>query len=89
MVQSTFFFTFDTTKGLIHMLKRDGLLWNWRVWRDGITWLWGKEGVFRQLVPAYLDFYKDGFQPWQHNNMHLVEEYRAEFDALGEQVAAA
>ena len=81
MLQSTFFFTFDTTKGLIHMLKRDGLLWNWRIWRDGLVWLWGKEGIFRQLVPAYLDFYKDGFQPWHHNNLHLVEAYRAEFDA--------
>jgi predicted metal-dependent hydrolase len=89
MLQSSIFFTFDTTKGLIHMLKRDGLLWNWRVWRDGLVWLWGKEGVFRKLAPAYRDFYKDAFQPWQHNNLHLVEAYRSEFDAQLTQVVAA
>lgn len=80
MLQSTLFFTLDTSKGLIHMLKRDGLLWNWRVWRDGLVWLWGKNGIFRQLVGAYADFYKVGFHPWQHNNLHLVEQYRDEFE---------
>lgn len=81
MLQSTLFFTLDTSKGLIHMLKRDGLLWNWRVWRDGLVWLWGKNGIFRQLVGAYADFYKAGFHPWQHNNLHLVEQYRGEFES--------
>ncbi|UVE16941.1 metal-dependent hydrolase [Pseudomonas sp. LS44] len=81
MLQSTVFFTIDTLKGLIHMLKRDGLLWNWRVWRDGLSWLWGKNGIYRELVKAYLDFYRGGFHPWQHDNLYLVEQYRREFDA--------
>jgi len=37
MLQSTFFFTLDTFKGLVHMLRRDGLLWNRKVWRDGLA----------------------------------------------------
>ena len=80
MLQSTFFFTVDTLKGLIHMLKRDGLLWNWRVWRDGLRWLWGQDGIYRPLVRVYLDFYKADFHPWQHDNLHLVERYRRDFD---------
>lgn len=80
MRRSTFFFILDTTKGLLHMLKRDGLLWNWRVWRDGISWLWGKQGVFRPLVRVYMDFYKDDFHPWQHDNQYLLQRYRGEFD---------
>ncbi len=80
MVQGTFFFALDTTKGLVHMLKRDGLLWNFKVWRDGIKWLWGKDGVFRSLVGVYLDFYKKDFHPWQHNNLHLIEQYRDQFE---------
>ena len=71
------------------MLKRDGLLWNWRVWRDGLVWLWGKNGIFRHLVGAYADFYKTGFHPWQHNNLHLVEQYRGEFDAATTKAVAA
>ncbi|CAD5108665.1 metal-dependent hydrolase [Zestomonas carbonaria] len=81
MLQSTFFFTRDTFKGLVHMLKRDGLLWNWRVWRDGLRWMWGKDGIFRELVKVYLDFYRRDFHPWQHDNLYLVERYRREFDA--------
>ena len=80
MRRSTFFFMLDTTKGLMHMLKRDGQLWNWRVWRDGLSWLWGKQGVFRPLVGVYMDFYRDGFHPWQHDNRHLVELYRSDYD---------
>lgn len=80
MIQSTLFFTVDTLKGLIHLLKRDGLLWNWRIWRDGMVWLWGKNGIYRKLVRVYLDFYSADFHPWQHDNLQLVEQYRAEFD---------
>ncbi|MET1078291.1 MAG: metal-dependent hydrolase [Pseudomonas sp.] len=80
IIQSTLFFTLDTLKGLTHMLKRDGLLWNWRVWRDGLTWLWGKNGIYRKLVGQYLDFYRSDFHPWQHDNLHLVYQYRAEFE---------
>ncbi|HSX88203.1 MAG TPA: metal-dependent hydrolase [Pseudomonas sp.] len=81
MLQSTFFFTVDTLKGLTHMLKRDGLLWNWRVWRDGLSWLWGKNGIYRKLIKGYCDFYRNGFHPWQHDNLYLVERYREEFDS--------
>ena len=84
MLRTTFFFTLDTTKGLIHMLKRDGQLWNWRLWRDGISWLWGKQGVLRPLVGVYMDFYRKEFHPWQHDNLYLVRQYRGEFDAVAE-----
>lgn len=80
MRRSTFFFTLDTFRGMVHMLKRDGLLWNWRIWRDGINWLWGKQGVFRPLIGVYLDFYRDGFHPWQHDNMYLVERFRSDYE---------
>jgi hypothetical protein len=43
----------------------------------------GKEGVFLQAQPATRLSAKEGFTPWQHNNLNLVEEYRAEFDAQG------
>lgn len=82
MIMGTFFFMLDTHRGLIHMLKRDGLLWNWRVWRDGLSWMWGKNGMFRQLIPAYMDFFKKGFHPWQHDNLELLHKTREEFDGV-------
>ncbi|AOE87334.1 metal-dependent hydrolase [Pseudomonas sp. TCU-HL1] len=80
MMMGTFFFVLDTTRGLAHMLKRDGLLWNWRVWRDGLSWMWGRNGIFRPLVGTYLDFFKQGFHPWQHDNLDLLYKTREEFD---------
>lgn len=80
MIMGTFFFMLDTTRGLAHMLKRDGLLWNWRVWRDGLQWMWGKQGMFRRLIGPYRDFFKPDFHPWQHNNLQLLYQVRGEFD---------
>lgn len=80
MMQTTLFFIIDTSKGLVQMLKHDGLLWKWRVWRDGLVWLWGKNGILRKLVRNYLDFYKADFHPWQHDNLHLIQQYRDEFE---------
>ncbi|MDN6872026.1 metal-dependent hydrolase [Pseudomonas citronellolis] len=80
MVMATFFFVLDTFRGLVHMLKRDGLLWNWRVWRDGLKWSWGKDGVFRPLLREYRDFFSKDFHPWQHNNLDLLYQVRKEYD---------
>lgn len=84
MLHSTLYFTLDTFKGLVHMLKRDGLLWNWGVWRDGLSWLWGSRGILRPLVRTYLDFYKRDFHPWQHDNMQVILQYRRQFDSVVE-----
>lgn len=75
MVQGIFFFVFDIIKGLVYMFKCDGLLWNFKVWCDGIKWLWGKDGVFCLLVGVYLDFYKKDFYFWQYNNLYFIEQY--------------
>ncbi|MET1078292.1 MAG: metal-dependent hydrolase [Pseudomonas sp.] len=78
----TWFFLLDTSRGLILMLKEDGLLWNWQVWRDGLRWLWGKQGFFRGLVGPYRDFFQEGFHPWQHDNLALLQSTREEFDPV-------
>jgi hypothetical protein len=89
MIMGTFFFVLDTTRGLAHMLKVDGLLWNWRVWRDGLRWMWGKEGVFRPLLGTYRDFFKPGFHPWQHDNLDLLHATRVELDEVSPSQASA
>jgi len=89
MVMGTFFFVLDTTRGLAHMLKVDGLLWNWRVWRDGLHWMWGKEGVFRPLLRPYLDFFRKDFHPWEHDNLALLHATREEFDGAPQPQASA
>ncbi|WP_439859485.1 metal-dependent hydrolase [Pseudomonas sp. MBLB4136] len=80
MLMGTFFFVLDTSRGLVHMLKRDGLLWNWRVWRGGLSWLWGKRGIYRPLLGPYRDFFRDDFHPWQRDSLELLQRLRGEFD---------
>ncbi len=81
MRMATLFFILDTTRGLMHMLRRDGLLWKWRIWRDGLRWMWGKQGMFRALLRPYRDFFEPDFHPWQHDNLALLYRVRGEFDA--------
>ncbi|MAA74930.1 MAG: hypothetical protein CMN28_09500 [Salinisphaeraceae bacterium] len=56
-------------------------------WRGHLTvlnTLLGKPGVFRKQIPAWLDYFKYSFHPWQHNNAHrleMIDELVAEADA--------
>jgi len=31
-----------------------------------------KPGMLTRIIPEYLDFYRPGFHPWQHDNRHLI-----------------
>jgi uncharacterized protein len=48
----------------------------------GLFELWGRPGYFRPLVPAYLDYFRPGFHPWQR-------EPRRGFDVLRREMASA
>ena len=77
MRQSIFFLLLDVSIGLIHMLKRDGLLWKWWVWRDGFQFLLGKGGILRRLYPSYKDYFREGFHPWQRDTHELLENWKS------------
>ncbi len=50
------------------------------------TWtLWGNPGWFRKLVPAYLDYYRPGFHPWDRDTSEALARARAKlgFDPEG------
>nr|WP_245399734.1 metal-dependent hydrolase [Atopomonas sediminilitoris] len=79
MIEVTLFFTYDVTKGLLHMLKKDGLLFNWATWKEGWRFLWGREGILKPIIRPYLDYYRRGFHPWDHDNRTLMQQYQAQF----------
>jgi len=39
-----------------------------------------------RLVPwrLYFDYFRPSFQPWNHDNSHLVREWRARYPGFGE-----
>lgn len=66
---------------LIHMLRRDGLLWNCNVWREGLSFLAGSRGLGPVLRRDFLDFYRRDFHPWQHDTRNLTETWKQQYSA--------
>ena len=71
----------DVTKGTLHMLRKDGKLTP-STWWKGMVWLWGPKGFFTRLIPAYRDFFREDFHPWQHDNAQLMDTVAREFEPL-------
>lgn len=83
--QATFFLTLDIMMGMIHMLRRDGKLWSPRLWWQGWKFLFFNGGILRRIWPAYKDYFRDGFHPWDRDTRPLLQHWKAE---QGEAVAA-
>ncbi len=80
--QATFFLFVDVFGGLVHMLRRDRKLWKSGVWIDGWKFLFAKkDGILRQVWPAYKEYYRDGFHPWQRDTHQLLDHWK---EAQGE-----
>ena len=36
----------------------------------------GKQGVYRKLAKPFKEFFRADFHPWDHDNSHLIEEWK-------------
>jgi predicted metal-dependent hydrolase len=75
---ATWFLFVDIIGGVIHMLRRDRKMWNFAIWRDGWKFLFAKNGLLRRVWPAYREYFRDGFHPWQRDTRVLLEGWQAE-----------
>jgi predicted metal-dependent hydrolase len=55
-------------------------------WARGIWKYWGPQGAFTKLVPAYLDYYRPSFHPWQHDTRELLARWKPYVEARAERV---
>jgi len=76
MREATLFLLVDILAGVVHMLRRDGKLWRPRLWYQGWKFLFFKGGVLRRVWPAYREYYRDGFHPWQRDTRDLLAAWR-------------
>jgi len=76
MRQATIFLTLDILMGLLHMLRRDKHLWNARLWVDGWKFLFFKGGILRRVWPAYKEYFRDGFHPWDRDTRQLLHTWQ-------------
>jgi len=76
MRRTTFFLLADFTVGAAHMLRRDGKLWSPTLWFDGFRFLFGRNGVYRRVWPAYRQWFQEGFHPWQRDTRGLLVHWQ-------------
>ncbi|AYC32646.1 metal-dependent hydrolase [Pseudomonas cavernae] len=61
----------------LHLLRKDGQLFNWRAWKRGLTTLFSpRNGFFTKLIGPYLDYYRPGFHPYDHETKTLEKTWR-------------
>lgn len=63
-----------------HLVKRDGIASDWRGWLQFGKFAFTKPGGLRHALKPYLDYFKPGFHPWQHDNRALLEQWKAHYD---------
>ena len=74
---ATFFLVVDIMVGVVHMLRRDRKMWNLRLWAQGWKFLFFKNGILRRVWPAYREYFREGFHPWQRDTRGLLEGWKA------------
>lgn len=68
---------------LLNVAKSDRAL-DRRDWLAGLRNLFGRHGVLSTSFRAYLDYFRPGFHPWDHDNRHQlsrIEELAAQYAA--------
>lgn len=78
MAIATGIFMFNQARFQTRLLHADGELLKPVQWLKGMHRLWGRKGWFRQLIPAYLAYYRPNFHPWQSDTRALLEKWKQE-----------
>jgi len=76
MLLTTAFFFGETANVHVRFLRAEGQLWNARGWLGAVNYFWGRPGLLRKLVPAYLDYFRPGFHPDDRDTTSLLEGWR-------------
>lgn len=58
----------------LNILREQKILTDGQGWRQFFRFTFGEIGFFRRLIPAYFDYFKPGFHPWDHDNRHFLEQ---------------
>ncbi|MBB5187259.1 hypothetical protein HNQ57_001528 [Zhongshania antarctica] len=86
LLTATFTFWLLVIPFHIGLVRKEGQALNIRGWFKVMNFLWGSPGVLRRSIPDWLDYFKPGFHPWDHNNAHFLDDVDAlvaEVDAYG------
>jgi predicted metal-dependent hydrolase len=71
------------------LMGRDKQRTNLKSWASGLFRCWGPGGYFTKLVPAYLQYYRRDFHPWQREVSALMARAERELAQLMPPTVAA
>jgi predicted metal-dependent hydrolase len=80
MVATTIKFFAGRYKGMIELLRQDGLEGAGVKWR-AIRYAFGNPGMARKVAGAWLAFFLPGFHPWNHDDRALIAKAESDFAA--------
>ena len=77
MVIATVFFLGFIAYSHLRLVKARGLLGDVAGLLRTFDYLWLRRGLFRKLIPAYLDYFRPGFHPDDRDTTSLLTEWRS------------
>ena len=82
MRRVTFFFLADTLRQTVDNLQRDGTLWQWRTWKSGASYLFGRRGLVTLTFRPWLAYFRRDFHPSQQDSSASVAWLREHADSF-------
>jgi predicted metal-dependent hydrolase len=70
----------NTMKVAFKMLRKDKQLWKWKTFKSVGKFLFAKNGFIRMHVPAYKDFLREDFHPWDVDNRALLRQWQEKLE---------
>lgn len=62
------------------LLNRDGQLWRWQTLRDGMSFFFGRDGLFFKTMGPWCKLFGKKFHPWDHDTRYLIAQYQKIID---------
>ncbi len=82
----TVHFLVDVFRQTARNLRHDGELWKWRTWRGGWRFVFGREGLLRQVYRPWRAYFASDFHPRQQDtglSGQWLRENSAQFAVVG------
>lgn len=79
MLTVTAGFMFAVARIWLHMMVRDRKLLDLKSWGALIKWGLINPGFARKSARLWLDYFKPGFHPWDHDNSEYIARWKAEW----------
>ncbi len=80
MVMTTIKFFNGRRKGMLELLRQDGLTGP-AVWARMAWFAFGNPGMARKILGAWFSFFLPGFHPWKHDDRKLIALAESDYEA--------